>query len=174
MNKTLCWYCNKEFEYDGEKYRDVNCPFCGMENSIYNPDKPDWLPPEGYTQNEWLNEEEEMPDINDLKSNLRNEDLKTGDVITFVNAGEIKDIDFSKAQDGSGIKTVLQLLVEIPGGKNKIYTPNATTREILKNAWGKDTENWVGKQAQVTFVKQLAFGEMIEVLVLEPIVEVSR
>ena len=37
MNKTICWFCTKEFEYDGEKYRDVNCEFCGVQNSIYNP-----------------------------------------------------------------------------------------------------------------------------------------
>lgn len=37
MNKTKCWYCNIEFEYDGEKYKDIFCPHCGIENSIYNP-----------------------------------------------------------------------------------------------------------------------------------------
>lgn len=38
-NLTTCWFCEKEFNYDGEKYRDVNCPNpnCGVENSIYNP-----------------------------------------------------------------------------------------------------------------------------------------
>jgi len=37
MNETVCWYCNKKFEYNGEKYRDVNCPHCRAQNSIYNP-----------------------------------------------------------------------------------------------------------------------------------------
>ena len=50
MNKTLCWQCDNEFEYDGEQYRDVDCPNCGVQNSIMNPIKPDWLPPEGYKE----------------------------------------------------------------------------------------------------------------------------
>ena len=36
MNKINCWFCGKSFEYGGEKYRDINCPYCGMMNSVYN------------------------------------------------------------------------------------------------------------------------------------------
>lgn len=39
MNSTICWYCERRFEYDGEKYRDINCPSCGVLNSIYDPAK---------------------------------------------------------------------------------------------------------------------------------------
>jgi len=39
MNSFFCWYCGRPFEYDGEKYRDVDCPHCKVINSIYNPDK---------------------------------------------------------------------------------------------------------------------------------------
>jgi predicted RNA-binding Zn-ribbon protein involved in translation (DUF1610 family) len=42
MFKNVCWYCDKEFDYEGEQYRDINCPNCGIENSIYNSAKPDW------------------------------------------------------------------------------------------------------------------------------------
>ena len=162
MHQTKCWGCEKEFFYEDKKYQDINCPNCGIQNSIYNP--LDYEP---------IDDEEEViemsPDVNDLKNNLKNEDLQQGDIVTFVNAGEIKSVDFSKAQDGSAVKTVLQMLVEIPDGKNKIYTPNATTRNRLKEIWGKDTEDWVGKKAKVTFIKQLAFGKTIDVLVLEPV-----
>lgn len=44
MNKTTCWYCKKEFEYGEGQYRDVICPYCGVMNSIYNPEKPDCKP----------------------------------------------------------------------------------------------------------------------------------
>jgi hypothetical protein len=37
MNKEICWNCKKEFEYDGEKYRDIICPHCGILNSFYDP-----------------------------------------------------------------------------------------------------------------------------------------
>lgn len=52
--------CSKEFEYEGEKYQDVRCKYCGVLNSIYNPDKPDWKPENQTTEEEWLNEEEKM------------------------------------------------------------------------------------------------------------------
>lgn len=57
LNNTFCWYCGRPFEYNGEKYRDVKCPFCEVENSIYNP--ADLKPME--------NEEEEMIDYGDEK-----------------------------------------------------------------------------------------------------------
>jgi len=46
MNKTVCWCCEREFEYDGEKYRDINCKHCGVQNSIYNPAEYKPIPPE--------------------------------------------------------------------------------------------------------------------------------
>jgi hypothetical protein len=56
MNSTFCWYCGKLFDYDGEKYRDVNCEHCGVQNSIYNPALIKPIP-----------EEEEMIDYGDEK-----------------------------------------------------------------------------------------------------------
>ena len=110
-----------------------------------------------------------MPKLSDLKNYTRNEDFKSGDVIMFVNAGEIKEIDFSKTQDGSSTKTVLQMLIEMPDGSNKVYTPNATTRDKLSEKWGEETENWVGQKAKAKFVEQMAFGKLVEVLILEPV-----
>ena len=110
-----------------------------------------------------------MPDLGDLKQFIKKEDLKEGDVITFLDAGEIKSVDFSKTQDGSNVKTVFQITVELPNGKNKIYTPNATTRNILSEKWGKVTDDWIGKKAKVAYIRQLAFGKQIDVLMLAPV-----
>ena len=148
-----CWFCLENLDSEDLV---TTCKKCGVLNDreIYKP----------------LTEtEEDMPNLGDLKNYLKTNDLQQEDIIMFVNAGEIKDIDFSKTQDGSGIKTVFQILIELPNAKNKIYTPNATTREILGSKWGKETSEWVNKKAKVSFVKQLAFGKMIDVLVLEPI-----
>jgi hypothetical protein len=140
-------------------------------NSIFNPDKPDWHPEIPVTtQEEWLNqkEEQEMANLGDLRKNLRKEDVQEGDVIAFIDAGEIKDVDFSPAQDGSKVETVFQATVELPNGKQKIYTPNATTRGILGDKWGEDTETWVGKKATVKFIDQLSFGKLTKVMILQP------
>lgn len=40
MNTTTCWYCKKDVEYDGEKYRDFNCPKCGVLNSVFDVNNP--------------------------------------------------------------------------------------------------------------------------------------
>ena len=50
MNSTTCWYCNREIVYDGEKYRDIECKYCGAEISIYDPLK--YKPMEGETKKE--------------------------------------------------------------------------------------------------------------------------
>jgi hypothetical protein len=39
MNELICFYCKTKIEYDGEKYRDINCGWCGIMNSIYDPEK---------------------------------------------------------------------------------------------------------------------------------------
>jgi hypothetical protein len=177
MNKATCFNCRKEFEYDGEQYRDVRCSFCQVENAVYPEVKDEeckycigkfGYKPEAYCELCRKNREEEMANLGDLRKNLRKEDVRAEDVLSFVDAGEIKDVDFSTAQDGSDIKTVFQVTVELPNGKQKIYTPNATTRGILSDKWGEDTEKWVGKKATVKLVDQLSFGKMTKVMVLEP------
>ena len=45
MNNTFCWHCGRPFEYDGEKYRDINCPHCSVMNTKYNPaDRQPYVP----------------------------------------------------------------------------------------------------------------------------------
>lgn len=167
-----CWFCDQINDQIADDFiGDFNCFRCGTQCSVYDktqineavePDPFDLL------DNEPQNEEETMPNLGDLRKNLVKEDVQTGDVILFVDAGEIKDVDFSKTQDGSDVKTVFQVMVELPDGKNKIYTPNATTRGILSEAWGEDTSVWVNKKAIVKFVDQLSFGKLTKVMVLEP------
>lgn len=168
MNSAFCWNCGRPFEYEGEKYQDVTCPHCKVLNSIYNVETKKENQPTT-TESEWLTKEGDVANLGDLRKNLRKEDVVTGDIIKFVDAGEIKDVDFSPAQDGSKVETVFQATVELPSGKQKIYSPNATTRGILSEKWGEDTEAWLDKSATVKFVDQLSFGKLTKVLILEPI-----
>lgn len=60
INKALCWFCNKKFEYDGKKYRDINCTHCGVQNSIYNPaDYQPYEPDGSEGEGEMLNYDDE-------------------------------------------------------------------------------------------------------------------
>ena len=109
------------------------------------------------------------PNLNDLSEFLKKDDIKTGDILTFVNEGEIKNVDFSKAKDGSNMKTVFQIKVQLPDGREKVATINRTSQESLGVVYGKITSEWIDKKATVNYIKQLAFGKVMDILVLEPI-----
>lgn len=164
MNKTICWMCDKEFEYEDPKYRDAFCTHCGVMNSVYDPAKSIIHDtPKGEYEGD-----EEMPNIGDLNQYLTAMDVMDGDIVTFKDAGKIEDRDFSREQDGSDTRSVLDITVELPDGKTKLFTPNKTSRDALGEAWTGATEKWVGKQAIVEIVKQNVRGTMKKVIYLKP------
>ena len=110
-----------------------------------------------------------MANLNDLSTFLKRDDIQEGDTLVFVNEGEIKDVDFSKTKDGKDMKQVFQITVELPDGREKVMTVNKASQNSLSEKYSKDTAAWKGKQATVSFVKQLAFGKMTDVLVLLPV-----
>ena len=163
-NETQCWFCDREFEYDGEKYRDVDCLHCGVQNSIYNPTAAVNYKPK-------INEKEketDMPNVNDLNHFLTATDVTDGDILVFKNAGELVEQDFSDEKDGSDIRTVLNIEVLIPSGKTKMVSPNKTSRNSLAEVYGVDTEKWAGKKAIVEIIKQNVRGTIRKVIYLKP------
>jgi len=60
INKAICWYCRKEFRYEGEQYQDATCEHCGVMNSFY--DSAMFVP-----LDEAENEEEKMINYGDEK-----------------------------------------------------------------------------------------------------------
>jgi molybdopterin-binding protein len=113
-----------------------------------------------------------MPLLNDMSNFLKTkEDLRAGDIITFRDEGVITNVDFSKAKDGTNVKIVFQITVELPDGRKKTATLNKASRDALKAEWGQDTRAWINGQAKVNFIPQLSFGKMTDVLVLTPVRE---
>lgn len=91
-----------------------------------------------------------MPNTSALSKFLKADQVKDGDIINFIDAGTIKDKEFT--QDGQKeTKPVLELTVEV-NGERKIYTPNGTTISALNKAWTNNTEEWVGRQARITLI----------------------
>lgn len=109
-----------------------------------------------------------MPDLRRLKTFVKASDLQKGDTVTFVDAGEIKDVDFSKTKDGSNLKTVLEITIRVNDTEPKKFVPNSTTLQYLQAKWGPDTGTWVGRTAKVNFTKQNSFGKLTDVIFLEP------
>lgn len=112
-----------------------------------------------------------MVDTRKLKNFIKLADLDSNDEIQFVDEGKIIERDFSKAQDGSELRTALTMNVSLNGQDPKELTLNNTTINILRDKWGSDTANWVGKRAKVTVVETLAFGQLKQVNVLKPMAE---
>ena len=109
-----------------------------------------------------------MPNIDDLQTFLKADICEEGDTIKFVDAGRIYVKDWKK-QDGTVEKrTTLEITVVLNGEKRLTYSPNATSIKLLSEAYGKDTEKWVHRKAEVMKVDQLSFGKMIKILVIKP------
>ncbi len=107
-----------------------------------------------------------MSPIIDISEFFKNSDVKAGDIITFITPAETKEVDFSLAKDGSGIKEATQVKVELADGRQKTMTLNKTTLKTLIVKYGNQSDTWVGKKFTVEFIKQAAFRKIIDVLCL--------
>jgi hypothetical protein len=112
-----------------------------------------------------------MPNVNDLRRYLKADMVKTGDLVHFCDAGVIQSKDFKDKSTGTtSVKTVLEMEVMINDTmKRLVYSPNKTSCDLLAEAWGPETQNWVGKTGQVSIIEQLSFGKLIPVLVVKPL-----
>ena len=109
-----------------------------------------------------------MPNVNDLNEFISPEDVIDGDIITFVDPGEIKKVDFSPKKDGSNERLVLQITIELPDGKEKRMTMNKTSQRAIAAKYSPNSEQWVGKKAKIVLVRQNVGGNLKPVIYLEP------
>ena len=97
-----------------------------------------------------------IPRLNEF---LRPEHLQGGDVLEIVNEGE-----YRSAEETPFGRAVFQIGVRLPNGDTKIWTVNRTTLRRLAEAWGDETEHWVGKKVKVKLVEQNVRGELKKVI----------
>ena len=110
---------------------------------------------------------EDMADLGDLRNYWKSEDFLPGDKVKFHDSGMIGDIDFSKERDGSKTKKAFKIMIAY-NKKIRELVLNKASIDSLSAAWGKDTEQWINREATVTFETQLAYGKKVKVLVLVP------
>ena len=115
-----------------------------------------------------------MPNVNELRKFLKVDMVKTGDLIHFCDAGIIGPKTFK--QDGKDkTETMLEMDVMVNDSMKPIkYSPNATSCGLLSDAWGKNTEEWVGESGQVLIVEQLSFGKLTNVLLVKPLTHTNK
>lgn len=51
-----------------------------------------------------------------------------------------------------------QVMVYFDGDNNRPWKPSKGMRRILAAAWGRDTDNWIGKYAQLMFVASVVYA----------------
>jgi len=83
---------------------------------------------------------------------LNASNAKQDEIVTITNEGK-----YELRKVGTDEKMMLDLGVEI-NTKAKTYSPFDKEGQILVNAWGSDTLNWVGKQFSIIIVNYTGFG----------------
>ena len=86
------------------------------------------------------------------------------DVLTILNEGGY--VPSQRDPDG---EDRLQLTVKLPGGEEKLASPNQTSVIEMVRAWGDDSKEWVGQKVAVKIGQQRVFGEDKLVIYLVPI-----
>jgi len=100
-----------------------------------------------------------------MGSFLRAEDLEKWDEKTAVIVGPPR----VKSVEENGLHNpTLEMEVELPDHKKKIYTANKTSARKLGEVWGWVESDWVGKRLKFTVADQNVKGEMKKVLYSEP------
>lgn len=105
-----------------------------------------------------------MPRISDYEEFLNSTMVKAKDILKLLDAGE-----FREPEETGFSRTIFQISVSLHDGRRKTWTMNKTTRKRLAEAYGDDTEDWVGKYVKVEIAKQLVRGEPKDVLYGRPV-----
>lgn len=92
-------------------------------------------------------------------------DVHDGDIVIIEGAGEFVEIE-----DRTTKKIVRKLRIPLKcvDGQIKELTLNTTTNNALIKGYGKNSEDWVGKQAVAAVVTKEVFGQMKRLIYLQP------
>lgn len=114
-----------------------------------------------------------MPNVHDTEVFLKATHVKTGDRIKIKTAGVIENKTFvDPSTQEKTHKVLLTLDVTLPNGKEKKWSLNQTAKTLLTEAWGPDTEKWVGLSVGVMITKSNRGGVLQNQLNITPLDEV--
>ena len=101
---------------------------------------------------------------------LKASDLTGETLIQFVDEGKYVD---SRFEDEAGNKKQNFNITVAIGEDEKTWTMNKTSQRAIADAYGSDTEKWVGRHAKLNVVKMLVGKEMKDVVMGEGAVDVA-
>ena len=106
--------------------------------------------------------------LEDKMNYLKTAEVNGGEVVTFLDEGIWKESKIYKYEDETPRKDfyIKIHILDI----DKHLRLNVTNREVLKEAFSKDTINWIGKKATLSKEKIMVGGKKMDSVVVTPIV----
>lgn len=101
--------------------------------------------------------------LEDKKNFVKTAEVKTGDVVKFLDEGNWVESKTFKKPDGTFVSQfqIKVMICEL----EKTLSLNGMSREAMKKAYGKDTANWIGKEA---VINKFPTPQGKEMIVLSP------
>lgn len=99
---------------------------------------------------------------------LKAEDCKGGEIVTFLDGGTMEEIITPEQKT----KVVLNFQVSVKKGTKEVektFTPNKGNGNLFVNAWGEDSEGWIGKTFKITLSNVMVYGKSKPSIVAEPL-----
>ena len=105
--------------------------------------------------------------LSTAKNYLKSEDVKQGDLITFLNEGEwVASAKYTYA-DGTPRK---DFLLKVKHGESeKDMRLNATNKKLMIKAFGEETKDWIGKTANLTTADIMVSGKLMKTIMISPV-----
>lgn len=101
------------------------------------------------------------------KNYLKSEDVKQGDLITFLDEGSLVPSAKYTYNDGTPRKDFLLKVKH--NDVEKDMRLNATNKKILIKVFGDETAQWVGKQAKITTADIMVNSKMMKTIIMAPV-----
>lgn len=95
---------------------------------------------------------------------IKAEELEGNEIIEFLDEGEIAELTSPEGKT----KSVVNFKVLLDG-EERTFTPNKGNLAVFVEAWGDESEEWIGKKFKVELVKANVFGKMKNSIVAHPI-----
>ena len=98
---------------------------------------------------------------------LKTENIKSGDLITIINEGELVASAKYTYPNGEPRK---DFLIKVKHNDTEVdMRINATNKKVLIGAFGDETAQWVNKQVRLDTANVMVSGKMMKTIVMQPV-----
>lgn len=105
--------------------------------------------------------------LTQTKNWLKSEDVKQGDLITFIDGGAYVPSAKYTYEDGTPRK---DFLIKVTHNNiEKDFRINATNKKLLIKAFGDETNEWAGKTAKLATADIMVSGKLMKTIMISPI-----